>query len=476
MNKKQQLLKSYRQKKRIILVGTIISLCLLAVLAFFIPLIACFIPLIIVIIWLSHEAWLADHLFYSPKQDYLYHFPADTLQLKINLKDGMIHFPTSPSLAIYETLFLAVKIETNILGYLVDPYIIVCGEHFTDRQDFERGVKGLRFINLSGLAQQLTAGTIQLISHHCHLVGELILYAFSNPDYSQQRMMIVAPHADDAELAAFGQYSKNSSTSIITLTQGEIETDYYQRTLHLDKTEAAQIKGRLRSWDSIAIPLWAGIVSSHCVQLGYYCMQLQAMQQSPTQPFSSLESAQQDVRLAHTFNTLTVPSDSDGLPTWSNLTKDMQMLIEHFRPEVIILPHPQLDPHEDHIAAGLLIEEVLHNSQWQPTTLLYYANHLYDNDRWPMGPAHNGIALPPITEPLTSYTLWSPLLTAQTQLNKTLALGMQHDLLPSMPFKKKLRRLIQTLLTGRKWPKSGENEYFRKAIRRHELFWVKPIK
>lgn len=33
----------------------------------------------------------------------------------------------------------------------------------------------------------------------------------------------------------------------------------------------------------------------------------------------------------------------------------------------------------------------------------------------------------------------------------------------------------QTLLTGRRWPRYGDNEYFRKAVRRHELFWVEHL-
>ncbi len=41
--------------------------------------------------------------------------------------------------------------------------------------------------------------------------------------------MMLAPHADDAELAAFGLYSRADNVSIVTLTQGEIEAEHYQR-------------------------------------------------------------------------------------------------------------------------------------------------------------------------------------------------------------------------------------------------------
>ena len=56
-----------------------------------------------------------------------------------------------------------------------------------------------------------------------------------------------------------------------------------------------------------------------------------------------------------------------------------------------------------------------------------------------------------------------------------MALAMQHDLQGSLPFKKRLRRAIQKLLAARQWPASGENEFFRQAVRRPELFWVRPF-
>ena len=60
------------------------------------------------------------------------------------------------------------------------------------------------------------------------------------------------------------------------------------------------------------------------------------------------------------------------------------------RPEVIVLPHPVLDPHPDHVCAQQAVLEALQGLEWQPTTLLGYATHLHDNDRWPMGDAGSG--------------------------------------------------------------------------------------
>lgn len=63
-------------------------------------------------------------------------------------------------------------------------------------------------------------------------------------------------------------------------------------------------------------------------------------------------------------------------------------------------------------------------------------------------------------------------LSLDLQRDKAMALGMMHDLQPPMPFKRRLRRLIQRLLALRVPPLYGENEFFRKAVRRHELLWL----
>jgi hypothetical protein len=63
-----------------------------------------------------------------------------------------------------------------------------------------------------------------------------------------------------------------------------------------------------------------------------------------------------------------------------------------------------------------------------------------------------------------------PLSLAQ-QRDKAMALGMMHDLQPAPPFKRRVRRWLQRVLAGRARSPYGENEFFRKAVRRHELFW-----
>ncbi len=461
--RKQQLLKRHRKHKRIALLVALVALLLLgALVAWWL------VPLLLVLGWIAHEAWFADHLFYSPQDDYDYVFPDDAQRYPVRIDGGRITPPERFEAA--DTLILEIELKASWLGRWLDPQVWV-GE---DRQDFERGVAGRRYLNLSGQHEPLSGGVLRVSGRFCRLSGEATLFAMRNPDYSERRVLIVAPHADDAELAAFGLYSRARDVAIVTLTQGEIEADRYRR-LGLDDASAARLKGRLRTWDSLAVPLWGGVPQSRCVQLGYYCLQLPAMAADPQTPFGSRESGEQDVRSVRRHNPLLLPADVDGVPSWDNLQADLRVLLAHFRPEVVVTPHPELDPHADHVAATRALYQAMEEGDWLPETLLLYANHLHDNDRWPMGPADGGIALPPAIESLPADRLWSPTLDSEARLNKAMALAMQHDLQGPLPFKKRLRRLIQAALAGRRWPSSGDDEFFRKAVRRHELFWVRKL-
>jgi LmbE family N-acetylglucosaminyl deacetylase len=426
------------------------------------------VPLLLLLAWIGHEAWFADHLFYAPTDNYRYDFPQGTATIAARIERSVLLL--EGEVAGADTLILQVVIKSGWLGRWLDPHVLI-GD---DRQDFERGVSGRRYLNLSGQHAALASGRLQLRGRYCALEANATLYGLHNPDYRDQRMMIIAPHADDAELAAFGIYSQAPEVSIVTLTQGEIEASAF-RPLGLDRAQAAQLKGRLRAWDSIAVPLWGGVPQSHCVQLGYYCLQLPAMAAQPELACASRESGESDIRSVRQHNPLQLPADLDGAPSWRNLCADLVTLLEYYRPEVIVTPHPELDPHSDHVASTQALLEAIASSGWKPQTLLLFANHLHDNDRWPMGPAGAGVALPPAIEPLPADGLWSPSLTAEAQLNKAMALGMQHDLRGPLPLKKRVRRLIQHLLAGRRWPATGGDEFFRKAVRRHELFWVRAL-
>lgn len=465
LSRKQELLKRHRRNKRVVL---LIGLLLLVVIG---VLVAWWLPLLLAVLaWIAHEAWFSDHLFYSPADDYQYRFAADNEVSGVRLERETLTLSQPLSLIGDETLVLSLPIKSTWLGRFFDPEIELSGAGVEDRQAFERGVNGLRYLNLTGLGESLAAGKLQVRSRFCRVTGQPQLWSFRHTDARRQRVMVIAPHADDAELAAFGLYSEADESWVVTLTAGEIEAEHYQQ-MGMSAAEAARIKGRLRAWDSIAVPRWGGVPESHCVQLGYFCLQLPAMQAAPDQPVASREAELSDIRMFRQFNPMRLPGDVDGAPTWNNLIADLRALLLQAQPEVLVMPHPTIDPHPDHICSQAAVMQALEGLAWQPKVILGYANHLHDNDRWPMGNAYSGIALPPVFDQSDDLVPYCIELSGNVQRDKAMALGMMHDLQPPAPLKRRLRRWLQKLLAGRRWPSEGENEFFRKSVRRHELFW-----
>ena len=111
-SRKQLLLKRHRRQKRFFLLA---ALSLLAALGLFIA--WWLLPALLVLGWLAHEAWFADHLFYSAQDDYQYRFPAATPRQRVSLSGGRVQL--SEPLAAGETLVLELHVQSTGLGHCV---------------------------------------------------------------------------------------------------------------------------------------------------------------------------------------------------------------------------------------------------------------------------------------------------------------------------------------------------------------------
>jgi len=83
--RKQQLLKAHRRNKRLFLIAFVLALLLIGVLIAW-----WLVPLLLVLAWVAHEAWFADHLFYRPSDDYQYAFPSRTARQAVSLEGGVV--------------------------------------------------------------------------------------------------------------------------------------------------------------------------------------------------------------------------------------------------------------------------------------------------------------------------------------------------------------------------------------------------
>lgn len=176
------------------MLGITLGLCLLA---------AAFawwlMPVGLLLAWIIHEAAFADHLFYSPREDYRYCFPESAPTVSLTLHDSLLGTPAGLTLGDPErdTLILRVRLECGWSGYWFDP----CVEVGDDVQTFERGVHGIRYLNLTGQGALLLTGAMRISARHCRLVENCELVVFPRPALEAGHVMVLAPHADDAELA-----------------------------------------------------------------------------------------------------------------------------------------------------------------------------------------------------------------------------------------------------------------------------------
>jgi LmbE family N-acetylglucosaminyl deacetylase len=429
--------------------------------------------LLVALFYVANEVLLADHVFYDPRTNYHYQLAGETV-VPVWAKNTLRIEP-QPSVA--DTLLLQITVRADIWGRLLDPWIELNDGVQTRRQYFERGVGGCRYINLTAFKDTLVKGkSLNFNTAHCALdVEQALIVSFVNEALLAKRVLVIAPHADDAEIAAFGLYSQASDCTIVTVTAGETDAEQFLPWMSAGETalQAARFKGEVRSLDAVAAAIWGGVAQERCIALGYGCMQLDTMRQQPDKAVPSPYSGLEDTRPYRRLNRLYLKSDVDGRTSWQNLLSDLVEVVAHCRPELIVTAHPLLDKHGDHTCATRAIWQVVQQAQNLDPVWLLYANHLDASQDYPFGPAHSELGLPPhIGDALAVDAVYSLSLDADAQRRKALSLDLMHDLKRPVRAKKWLRKRLQRMLLRRPLSPYGEDDFFRKAVRSSEVFLV----
>jgi LmbE family N-acetylglucosaminyl deacetylase len=370
--------------------------------------------------------------------------------------------------------------DTALVGLTVEPdpaatdapWIELSAGGASGRQYLEPGGRGPHWLNLSPLREKLApAGALGLRLHGVTAVpgtAPLRLYA-SRPDLSR-RILVLAPHPDDAEIAAFGVYAGRNAT-IVTVTVGNAGDANYEAVI-ADPAEHYRFKGSLRLIDSITVPWQGGVPPERCFNLGYFDARLAEMYARPREVVPEMYGPNTDVGVYRRLNIgKLLEKGKPRASTWENLVEDVEDVLKKVKPEVVVLPHPQLDTHLDHQFTAVALAEAL--SRWKkPATLLLYTNHAAQN-RYPFGPAGTIQSLPPAESPgVTLDRVYSLVLTPELQRRKLFALESMHDLRFSPTRQYQLALGDGRALEPEKPGPPPDISYLRRGVQANELFFV----
>jgi len=394
-----------------------------------------------------------------------------TLAVSIDSADGTpgIAWPQPADGVRWDTALLQLSVTVDPDAQ--DPFVEISAGGVTDRQYFGPGDSGVRWLNLSFLRGTLAPGRrVSLGAEGVYFSQpDAIVRLFSaSPDLSKS-MLVLAPHPDDAEIAAFGIYANRRAT-VVTVTVGNAGAPTYEAVFD-DLPELYLFKGRIRLIDSITVPLQGGIPPDRTFNMGYFDARVAAMYEKRDEVVPEMYRQNSDINVYRAANVGSLLPKRPRDSKWSHLVDDTLALLKKVKPEVIVAPHPQLDTHRDHQYTTVALSEAL--ARWKnPVMLLLYTNHA-DRGRYPYGPAGTLMSLPPPPPGEVALDrVYSHPVPVSLQRLKLFALESMHDLRYTPSRQYQLARPELRTMAGEKTGPEPDITYLRRGPRSNELFYV----
>ena len=366
-----------------------------------------------------------------------------------------------PTVAKWDTALLELHLEDAEH----EPYIEISAGAAHLVQYFDANATGTRSVNLSGLRGVESGTTVTLRPHAVALTPNATLRWFENHLDLRQRLLVIAPHPDDAEIAAFGLYADRAAT-IVTITAGNAGDMNYRAEIS-DPPEHYRVKGYLRAVDSVTVPWQGGIPPQRTYNLGYFDGRLDAMYDAPDRVFPEVYGPNEDVAPYRRANLGTLLPNSSRTNSWQHLVEDLITVLRKVNPAIIVMPDPRIDTHADHEFAAVAVAQAV--ERWQGSArFLLYANH-FAKDHYPYGPAGTVMSLP-AAGALMLQGVYSHPTPSGLQLRKVFALESMHDLRLSPEEQSTCG--ISGVERRPDYPRQIEVDYLRRAPRDNELFYV----
>ena len=397
---------------------------------------------------------------YNTASDYIYNLQAP-LCSELTLTNGSLVLPQNHD--EFDTLFLKLSLDFSLLSLFFKPFIKLGNtKHF-----FEYGAKGIRYLNISHHKEK----NITLTCKHLKLqTKQVTLYGYKNEIDLSKKIVILAPHADDAEIAAFGLYKSAKDVTIVTTTIGEHGMCNYC-DLYKDKITASLKKAELRTFDALCIPMLGGVDISKSLTLGYFGGSLKWMSEHPKELAASLVKGFGEMDNYRKISHASVKLPLSVIPRYDSFLNDLEQILLQTQPAYFITPHPAIDSHPDHKYTTYALLEILKKLDLT-CKLLTYTNHLQLSETYPLGQMHSSITLPPNKTAFYFDSVYSFELDNSLQNDKFFALEAIHDLRDSLVFisikkaYKQFNKMFKRVLSGK------DKSYYKRAVRANELFFV----
>jgi LmbE family N-acetylglucosaminyl deacetylase len=416
------------------------------------------------------------HIRYDPRQNYaadLLGSCVETIEID-GRGDGLL----LPDVAGAVSGFLEVTVSTAWARPTGDPEVSIGAAHFSDSQTFERGAQGRRMLNVSRLlASGISAGErVTLQGRHVTVRADAARIHLSRERVQPgERVLVVAPHPDDAEIAAFGLYTETAAT-VVTLTAGDA-SDRYAGAQPGDARLSRSMVAKMRVWDSLTVPQLGGLDVEHVLNLCYPDGRLREMHADPLRDFR-IEDHDVDFDELRRLNRSSLIA-AGSTYSWQSLVEDLAAIVAAIKPGVVVTPHPWLDPHVDHLFTTAAVCEAIGSTATAGGRFYFYVNHNRRTELWPFGPSGSGVGMVPLMagDRVGCDGFYSHPLSAQRQLEKYVAIEAMHDLrdvggFEPRPSAARARRAATELAAAASGMSEPPTSYLRRAVRPDEIFFT----